>query len=105
MGWQYAFMVIKPSVAYEQWEKVVRMEVKNQLPFGFMPLECPVKIKMLAYFKGKKPDLSGAMESIGDAMEKILWMDDGQIESWDGNSRVIHDSVNPRTELEVQWGR
>jgi hypothetical protein len=49
-----------------------------------------------------KPDLSGTLESIGDALEGYVWANDTQIESWDG-SRLHHDIENPRTEIIVRW--
>ena len=103
LGWTYSFQVIHPSTAYLKWEKAARQVIVDQIPFGFEPLTCPVTVKMLAYFKGRKPDLSGAMESVGDCLEGFIWIDDTWIESWHGDSRVIHDLKNPRTELTVYW--
>ena len=66
---------------------------------GSLPLLlCPIIIETHFFYKGQRPDLSGACESIGDCLQGIVYADDRQIESWDG-SRCIHDLQNPRTEV------
>lgn len=92
---------VLPSLAYEAWEKEARQAAMLQLRFRIgVPFTVPVHVKMIAYYKGNRPDLSGAMESVGDCLEGILYCDDKQIISWDG-SRLFHDKINPRTEVEV----
>ncbi len=96
---------VVPSQAHKKWERRAReyliwaLELDNRkdplIPSG------PVAIKAFCYFKGKRPDLSGALESIGDLLEGLVIQDDTQIESWDG-SRVVHDKSNPRIVLEVR---
>jgi hypothetical protein len=54
------------------------------------------------YYRGPEFDLSGAMESIADAMEGLAWENDRLIVSWDG-SRKERDKLNPRTEMMVEW--
>lgn len=49
----------------------------------------------------REPDLSGCMESLADACEGLLWVDDKQIISWDG-ARKVHDKRNPRVEFSYQ---
>jgi Holliday junction resolvase RusA-like endonuclease len=95
------FKRVLPSKAYEAWEKEARRCAK---PEGrdVRPLTCPVSVTANIFYKGPKPDLSGCLESIGDALEGVIWEDDGQIISWDG-SRLIHDKDNPRTEVIVRW--
>ena len=97
-------MVI-PSKAYMAWERQVQASIeyccghvykRPLLPQGDIHVEAHV------YYKGSKPDLSGALESIGDALEGYVWANDGQIVSWDG-SRLHHDLKNPRTEVTVRW--
>lgn len=89
--------IILPSKAYKKWElqarKVAKMQVRETLTG-------PVEVKALIYYKGRRPDLSGALESIGDCLEGICWDDDIQIVSWDG-SRLIHDLKDPRTVVHV----
>lgn len=93
-------MILLPSKAYGAWEKQARQSLRGK---AIVPPICvPCAVKATFYYKGQKPDLSGAMESIGDAMEGILWANDGLIESWDG-SRLIHCIENPRTEITVEW--
>lgn len=95
------FKTVLPSKAYEQWEVFVRAHFRYA-HFAFKPLSCPCSVKALIYFKGPKPDLSGAMESIGDALEGLAWENDGLIESWDG-SRLIHDLNDQRIEMVIEW--
>lgn len=100
MGWQFCYHQIIPGTPYEKWEPEARLAVRTQLPLGFRIITESVSVKMLAYFKGAKPDLSGCEESIGDALEGLVWENDRQIASWDG-SMCIHDLKNPRTEVWV----
>ena len=97
------FKKVLPSKAYELWEAGARASALDQLTQWHCPViymgGCAVNAQI--YFKGQRPDLSGALESIGDCFEGILWENDKQIESWDG-SRLIHDKDNPRVELEVE---
>lgn len=94
------FKKVLPSKAYETWEKEAWKSLwgKAIIP----PLTCPVHIEAHFYYKGNKPDLSGAMEGLADALEGIIYEDDTQIESWDG-SRLHHDLKNPRTEVKIRW--
>jgi len=88
--------VALPSTAYRAWEKEVR-----KIMAGVKPLSGPLAVRAVIYYKGNRPDLSGALESIGDCFEGILWENDGQIESWDG-SRLIYDGKNPRISISVK---
>jgi len=98
------FTAVLPSKAYLEWEKKARAEVSLQWPYDspFTFIEKPVHVNAQIYYKGQQPDLSGCLESIGDAMEAFLWVNDKQIYSWDG-SRLYHDKENPRTELIVRY--
>lgn len=104
------FKKVLPSKAYEAWQDYARrsaffyvsgVHAMCHAAFSY-PLSCPVHVEAHIYYKGNRPDLSGAMESIGDCLQGIMWGDDGQIESWDG-SRLHHDLSNPRTEVTVRW--
>ena len=92
--------MIIPSTAHKKWERRAREEL--WLYAKMPPLICPVHIEALFFCKGVLPDLSGAMESLGDCLEGIIYRNDKQIISWDG-SRVYHDKVNPRVEVVVRW--
>ena len=102
IGWNYCYHRIQPSDAYGKWEDEARRFVWREGPDSITekPLEGLLHVKALIYYKGRMPDLSGAMESVGDCLEGIAWKDDSQIRSWDG-SRLIHDLKNPRTEVYV----
>ena len=92
--------IIVPSKAYKQWEDAARASACEQM--GLIdPTPAPVEVEVTAYYKGPEPDLSGVLESVGDCLEGIVWVNDRQIKSWDG-SRVIHDKGNPRTVVRVR---
>lgn len=90
-----------PSTSYLAWEADVRAFAWQNAAL-MPPLTCPVEVTAVCYIKGPMPDLSGALESVGDCLQGIIWADDKLIYSWDG-SRVFHDKANPRTELIVRW--
>lgn len=94
--------ILLPSKAYQAWEKSARKAAMAQLPpLHRAVMEGPVHVRVTAYYKGAKPDLSGILESVGDCLEGLLWADDSQIVSWDG-SRAYHDLQDPRTVVEVE---
>jgi len=100
------FKKIIPSKAYLEWESYARSFLTDQLSNvewseeNPLPIGEPISVKAICYYKGQKCDLSGALESVGDCFEGILWKNDKQIVSWDG-SRLIHDLQNPRLILEM----
>jgi len=95
---------IIPSKAYQQWEQEARQTIKGAVMADpRLPIEKPIGVRVTAYIKGVMPDLSGVLESVGDCLEGLVWIDDKQICSWDG-SRVYRDKYNPRTIVEVfEW--
>lgn len=95
------FKKVLPSKSYMEWEKQARISLCGRAIPDF-PLTCPVHVEAHFYYRGPRPDLQGCMESIADAMQGIIWENDGQIESWDG-SRLHHDKDNPRTEILVNY--
>lgn len=91
---------VLPSKAYTIWEAEARSVMLSR---GYRRvIDGPVSVEAHIYYRGQRPDLSGALESIGDALEGYVWANDKQIESWDG-SRLHHDKDNPRTEIIVRW--
>ena len=90
-----------PSKAYLKWEKEARQSAWTQLPPGNFPHDRPVQVQVIAFYKGPRPDGSGILESVGDCLEGIVWLNDNQIDYWLGPDR-IHDKKNPRTEVWVR---
>jgi len=93
-----------PSKAYMEWEDMARDYVSALILTRTDykgPFKGPVHVRVVAYYKGPQPDLSGILESVGDAFEGQLWVNDKNIRSWDG-SRLIHDKGNPRLCLWVE---
>jgi hypothetical protein len=91
--------IILPSNAYKKWEKTARIWVLTKYGAEII-ITHAIHVEAHFYYRGKQPDLSGAMESIADCMEGLLWENDGLIQSWDG-SRLHHDRDNPRTVITV----
>ena len=92
-------IIMVPSTAYKNWDKEARHAARQQ--YRGDPVNRPVHVVAKVYYKGQQPDLSGCLESVGDAMEGVLWANDKLIMSWDG-SRLEKDNANPRTEIEVR---
>ncbi len=86
-------LVLLPSSAYQRWERQARQHIQLKRP---AMLKVPLWVEAHFYYKGNRPDLSGALESIADCMEGILWENDRLIVSWD-KSRLHHDLKDPRT--------
>lgn len=91
---------VLPSKAYEEWEKQAHDWAWFYKPRSL--IAAPVSVEAHIFYAGPQPDLSGCLESIGDCLEGIVWVNDKQIVSWDG-SRLYHDKKNPRTELIIRW--
>jgi len=98
------FKTVLPSIAYLAWEEEARRAVVSQLSCDFKLLTGEISINAQIYYKGQRPDLSGCLESIGDSMEGIVFVNDNQIVSWDG-SHLYHDLKNPRTELSIDYNQ
>jgi Holliday junction resolvase RusA-like endonuclease len=99
-SWKYAQVLIVPGKTYKKWEAAARDQLMAILPPGRKLLTCPLHVKAIFYYKGPRPDLQGAMESLADCLEGYIYEDDKQIESWDG-SRIVHDKNDPRVEIEI----
>ena len=98
------FKKVLPSEAYLAWEEEARRAVVSQLSCDFKLLTGEICINAQIYYKGARPDLSGCLESIGDSLEGVLFVNDRQIVSWDG-SHLYHDLENPRTELSIDYNQ
>jgi len=94
--------ILVPSQAYQKWEKAARQYVQKAIQGTALPLAPSggIAVQAVCYYKGKRPDLSGALESVGDMIEGLVIADDSQIISWDG-SRVRHEKRRPRIEITV----
>lgn len=86
---------VLPSLAYVAWEQAARRAVLLQWKSKQL-LSCDLHISAEIRFAGQQPDLSGAMESIGDCLEGVIYTNDRQIKSWDG-SRLYHDTDDALT--------
>lgn len=94
--------IVIPTEAYEKWridsQKWVMVSIDKQM----FPIKVPLSVEAMIYYKGNRPDLSGAMESIGDCFEGCLWENDKLIMSWDG-TRLEKDNAFPRIEMVLRW--
>lgn len=91
-----------PSEAYMEWESSARNRFIMMCRAPFPVFACNCHVQAVFYYTGQEFDLSGALESIGDCFEKLLWKNDRQIVSWDG-SRKYRVKDNPRVEIMVEW--
>ena len=98
------YPVLLPSKQYLQFEK-------DSLPYFYRVkqevgvVNYPVNIQCIFYMDARrKVDLSNLLNAVDDAMVKSgLILDDNRdiIAGHDG-SRVYHDNINPRIELEIK---
>jgi hypothetical protein len=88
--------ILLPSKAYQKWEKAARIAAMAALPLGFEPWPDPVELSVEVFYKGPQPDITGCLESVGDCLEGILWINDKQLGPVHG-ARPVHDLENPRT--------
>jgi hypothetical protein len=88
--------------AYLKWRTAARIWALYSIDSKTFPLKEACKIEVRIYYDGKRPDLAECLESIGDCFQKILWLDQQQITSWDG-SKMIEDDVYPRLDMTIQW--
>ena len=98
------YPILIPSKQYLQFEK-------DSLPYFYRVkqevgvVNYPVNIQCIFYMDARrKVDLSNLLNAVDDAMVKSgLILDDNRdiIAGHDG-SRVFHDNINPRIELEIK---
>lgn len=92
---------IKPSVAYERYE---RDALRLLHPLNH-PISSPVNVKCVFYMATRRRvDLTNLLEAADDVLVKRgILLDDhsGIIVSHDG-SRVLYDRDRPRTEIEIE---
>ena len=85
--------------AYREWEASVRWQVKSQLAQQGItkPLDCQLKLTVIAYYKGQMPDLDAIHTAVMDCLEGYAWENDKQICRFSDESARIKDNLNPRT--------
>ena len=91
-----------PSKEYKEYEKACAPFI----PRLKVPISEPVNVKCLYYMPTKRRvDLTNLLEATDDVLVKYGVLKDdhsGIIASHDG-SRVLHDKMNPRTEVEITF--
>lgn len=92
---------IKPSAAYERYER----DARRLLPKAAQPISAPVNVKCVFYMATRRRvDLVNLLEAADDILvRRGVLLDDhsGIIVSHDG-SRVLYDRERPRTEIEIE---
>jgi len=101
-GWLSAQVILISSSQYQKWEKEARIAIQPFLDREDMPTSEAVAIIVHVYFKGREPDLTGALESIGDCLQGCVWVNDSQIKRI-MSATITHDKENPRTEITVRY--
>ena len=85
---------------YKKWEKEKQLQFCLQKEYWGFPLKKPLEVFFDFYYKDRRyGDLGNAEKSICDAMNKVFWMDDKQIEII--HKRRFLDKDNPRIVLTV----
>lgn len=83
---------------YQRFERDVKIQAMKQ--WKQLPLSGRLRVDIIFYFPNKvRVDLFNAPKSICDALNKIVWLDDKQIE--EGTLKLLFDKENPRTEITV----
>ena len=99
--WQFKGRPIRVAIApdskYKKFAKEVQKHAMSQLPKNFKPVNVPVCLQAAFYYKGPQPDTSGCLESIGDALEGLIWENDKYLKRVYGEK--FHDKENPRIEI------
>jgi Holliday junction resolvase RusA-like endonuclease len=110
---------VKTYSAQETEESLMMWEVYRQLPDGWQPLKCPIKIITNFYlprpkahygtgknagklkssaplFHTQKPDVDNLQKMVYDCLNGVVWGDDATIYNATANKMY---SENPRTEI------
>lgn len=104
----------------KETERNIKYDIRSQLPFDFVPLDCPIGVKVLFVFpplkswskkqkealrqgqriyKGTKPDLTdNLMKGLFDALNGLVFIDDARVVKVE--SEKIYGE-QPRIELEL----
>ena len=93
---------VLPSKAYERYEK----EAEPYLPTCSRKISRPCEVVGLFYMKTRrKVDLTNLLEALDDVLvaHDVLEDDNSRIIVSHDGSRVLHDPVNPRTEVTIRF--
>ncbi len=83
-------------------EEHVGWHVREALPAGFQPITEPIAISLRFWLGSQRArDLDNLVKLCWDALNKIVWEDDSQIQHVDATI-MGRDRHAPRTELEVR---
>jgi len=107
------------------WTAQAKIQVINQLPEPWTPIEEPIIIKKLTFvfpplkswskkkrlalengikiFKDKKPDLDNLQKNLFDVCNKLVWSDDAQIVRIESMEKI--HGLQPRIELVIENGQ
>jgi hypothetical protein len=88
--------------AYLKWRTAARIRALYSIDSKTVPLKDACNIEVRIYYDGKRPDLEGCLESIGDCFQRIIWFEQKQITSWAG-SKLIEDDAYPRLDMTIRW--
>jgi len=94
------------SKAYQEWDRISILQLqssKHLYPELDFPIDYPVSIKCLFYFKTLRYlDIDNALASIMDPLESAgIISNDKLVQSVDG-SRLYLDRDNPRVEIQIE---
>ena len=100
-AWATAYIYTPESTrAYEQ---LVGMCARAAAP---APLQGPVEMRAVIYLhRGRRGDLDNYLKCICDGLNKIAWLDDGQVVRIEAEIRRCKKADDQRVEIEIREAR
>lgn len=89
------------SKRWKFYEASARWDIRSQYRGALLPGD--VHARVIYYPPDRRqPDLSAVLETVGDLLEGLVYVNDRQIVSWDGSRILAPDRGNPRAVVEVR---
>lgn len=79
------------------WKSRVRAAATSQLPAGLSPSTNPIRMTVTYYHAGEAPDVDNVLKPIQDALNGLIYVDDGQIQDTRSRRRDINGSFRVRS--------
>jgi hypothetical protein len=76
---------------------MARYDALCQIDWQAFPVNVPCEVTAIIYYKGQRPDLSGALESVGDCLEGVF-VGKRQAHRELGRQSAGEDNENPRVD-------
>jgi crossover junction endodeoxyribonuclease RusA len=76
----------------QQWKQDVRQVAQARVPAGAAPVTDAVRITITYYYEGDTPDVDNIIKPIQDAMNGVVFVDDGQVDETKSRKRPLNGS-------------